>query len=100
MRILYLITRQFHILAIVKAMSNQGFGNKDIASKAGCPEWAVRKYGAQCKGYSLDQIRQAVKDGTELEEAVKTGQLNDQLAVELFIIQYSSKKNANERGTL
>ena len=100
MRILYLITRQFHILAIVKAMSNQGFGNKDIASKAGCPEWAVRKYGAQCKGYSLDQIRQAVKDGTELEEAVKTGQLNDQLAVEIFIIQYSSKKNADERGIL
>lgn len=100
MRILYLITRQFHILAIVKAMSNQGFGNKDIASKAGCPEWAVRKYAAQCKGYSLDQIKQAVKDGTELEEAVKTGQLNDQLAVELFIIQYSSKKNADERGTL
>ena len=46
------------------------------------------------------KVRGAVKDGTELEEAVKTGQLNDQLAVELFIIQYSSKKNANERGTL
>ena len=44
MRIMYLISRQFNILMNVKAMTNKGFGNKDIASKAGCPEWAVRKY--------------------------------------------------------
>jgi DNA polymerase-3 subunit delta len=31
-----------------------------------------------------------VADGTEYEEAVKTGQLNDQMAVELFIVQYSA----------
>jgi DNA polymerase-3 subunit delta len=91
MRIMYLITRQFHILMTVKAMTNQGFGNKDIASKAGCPEWAVRKYQAQCRGYSLEQLKQAVKDGTDFEEAVKTGRMNDQMAVELFIVQYSKK---------
>ncbi len=37
MRIMYLISRQFNILMNVKAMTNKGFGNKDIASKAGCP---------------------------------------------------------------
>lgn len=95
MRIMYLITRQFHILMSVKAMTNQGFGNKDIAGKAGCPEWAVRKYQAQCREYSLDQLKQAVKDGTEFEEAVKTGRMNDQMAVELFIIQYSAKNQGN-----
>jgi DNA polymerase-3 subunit delta len=91
MRIMYLITRQFHILMTVKAMTNQGFGNKDIAGKAGCPEWAVRKYQAQCRAYSLEQLKQAVKDGTDFEEAVKTGRMNDQMAVELFIVQYSTK---------
>ncbi len=95
MRIMYLITRQFHILMSVKAMTNQGFGNKDIAGKAGCPEWAVRKYQSQCREYSLDQLKQAVKDGTEFEEAVKTGRMNDQMAVELFIIQYSAKNQGN-----
>lgn len=91
MRIMYLITRQFHTMSIVKSMSNQGFGNRDIAAKAGCPEWAVRKHQAQCRGYSLEQLKQAVKDGTEYEEAVKTGRMNDQMAVELFIMQYSAK---------
>ena len=90
MRIMYLISRQFNILMTVKAMVNKGFGNKDIASKAGCPEWAVRKYQAQCRAYSLDDLKRAVKDGVAYEEAVKTGRMNDQMAVELFIVKYSA----------
>jgi len=90
MRIMYLISRQFNILMNVKAMTNKGFGNKDIASKAGCPEWAVRKYQAQCRTYSLDDLKRAVRDGVAYEEAVKTGRMNDQMAVELFIVQYSA----------
>jgi DNA polymerase-3 subunit delta len=93
MRILFLITRQFQILLTIKVMSHQGFGNKDIAAKAGCPEWAVRKYQGQAKSFSLDQIKQAITDGVSYEEAVKTGKMNDQMAVELFIVQYSKVSN-------
>lgn len=89
MRILFLITRQFQTLLTVKVMTPQGFSNKDIATKAGCPEWVVRKYQGQAKAFSLDQIKQAISDGVEYEEAVKTGHMNDQMAVELFIVQYS-----------
>ena len=89
MRILFLITRQFQMLLTVKVMSNQGFGNKEIATKAGCPEWAVRKYQSQAKAFSLDKIKQALKDGISYEEAVKTGRMNERMAVELFIVQYS-----------
>ena len=91
MRIMFLVTRQFQILLTVKVMSNQGFGNKEIAAKAGCPEWAVRKYQGQAKSFSLDQIKQAIEDGVSYEEAVKTGRMNDQMAVEMFIVQYSKK---------
>lgn len=91
MRILFLITRQFQILLTVKVMSNQGFGNKEIATKAGCPEWAVRKYQGQSKSFSLEQVKQAITDGVSYEEAVKTGKMNDQMAVEMFIVQYSKK---------
>ena len=91
MRILYLITNQFQRLIVVKAMTNQGFGNKDIASKAGCPEWAVKKYQSQCRAFSMDQLKQAVRDGVGYEEAVKPGRMGDTMAVELFITQYSKK---------
>lgn len=89
MRILFLITRQFQILLTVKVMTNKGFGNKDIASKAGCPEWAVKKYQRQARSYSVEQLRGALEQGGSYEEAVKTGKMNDQMAVELFLVEYS-----------
>lgn len=93
MRILFLITRQFQTMLTVKSMSNQGFSNKDIAAKAGCPEWAVRsKYLRQCRAFSVEKIKQALSDGVSYEEAVKTGRMGDQMAVELFIVSYSKKE--------
>ncbi len=89
MEILSLICRHFNILSIVKVMSNQGFANKEISTSAGCPEWAVRKYQAQARSFSVEQIKQAISDGVSYEEAVKTGRMNSQMAVELFIVQYS-----------
>ena len=89
MRIMFLITQQFQRMMVVKSMSNQGFGNKDIATKAGCPEWTVRKYQGQCRSFTMEQLKQAIKDGVDYEEAVKTGRMNEQMAVELFIVQYS-----------
>ena len=91
MRILYLITRQFQILLNLKDMSSKGFDQGTIASKVGIPPFAVRRNQAQAKGFSLEQLKTAIKDGVDLEEAVKTGRLNDQMAVELFIVRYSKK---------
>ena len=92
MRILYLITNQFQRMMIVKSMTAQGFGSRDIAVKAGCPDWAVRKYQSQCRDYTMEQLKQAVRDGVEYETAVKTGHMNDQMAVELFLVEYSGEK--------
>ena len=92
MRILFLITRQFQILLTVKSMTKQGFTNKEIAGKAGCPEWAVKKYQSQAKAFSLENIKQALEDGVSYEEAVKTGHMNERMAVELFIVEYSREK--------
>lgn len=92
MRILYLITRQFRILAEVKELAAKGCGSMDIAAKAGVPEFAVRKYIQQAKGFSGEMLLKALKDGAGSEEAVKSGRLNDKIAVELFIVNHSRKK--------
>lgn len=89
MRILFLITRQFQILLHLKDMSGKGFDQSTMASKAGIPPFAVRRNQAQAKGFTLEQLKQAIADAVELEEAVKTGRLNDQMAVELLIVKYS-----------
>ena len=37
------------------------------------------------------QLKKAIADGVEYETAVKTGRMNDQMAVELFIVTYSKQ---------
>lgn len=90
MRILFLITRQFQTLMHLKELADQGFDYKFMASKAGVPEFAVRKYIGQARKFSSQELRQAVRDGVQAEEDVKTGQMNDRLAVEMFLLTYSS----------
>ena len=89
MRIMYLISRQFQILLNVKDMSARGMDQASMAKIAGIPPFAVRRNISQAKGFSMEQLKQALRDGVDLEEAVKTGRMNDQMAVEIFLMKYS-----------
>lgn len=60
-----------------------------MAKIAGIPPFAVRRNVSQAKGFSMEQLKQALRDGVDLEEAVKTGRMNDQMAVEIFLMKYS-----------
>ena len=90
MRILYLITRQFQILLNIRDMMGKGLDQGTMAKKAGIPAFAVRRNVVQARGFTMEQIRQALSEGVELEEAVKTGRMDDQMAVELFLMRYSA----------
>lgn len=90
MRILFLVTRQFQILMQLKEMADQGYDYKYMSERVGIPEFAVRKNIGQARQFTLPQLTRAVKDGVQAEENVKTGQMNDRLAVELFLVTYSA----------
>lgn len=91
MRIMYLISRQFQILLNIRDMSGKGLDSRTMAQKAGIPPFAVSRNVTQAKGFTAAQLKQALYDGVELEEAVKTGRMDDRMAVELFIMKYSAK---------
>ena len=91
MRIMYLISRQFQILLNIKDMSQKGFDNNTMAQKAGIPPFAVRRNVTQAKGFTMQQLKQAIRDGVDFEEAVKTGRMKDQMAVEIFLMKYSKQ---------
>lgn len=90
MRILFLIGRQFNILMMVKDMKKRGYDNKKIASKAGIPPFTVGKYMAQAAKFKSKDLRQAIAECVEADEAVKTGRMNDKMSVELLIVKYST----------
>ena len=89
MRILYLILKQFNTLMEVKELAMKGYSVQLIAERTGIRDFIVRKHMALTKSFAFEELRQAVNDCIDMEEAVKTGTMVDQLAVELIIIKYS-----------
>ena len=88
-RILYLFIRHVNQMLQVKEEEKRQISGSEIAKKVGVPPFAVRKLSQQARYFSREQLIQMLVQGTKFEEAVKTGNLTDQLAVELFITRYT-----------
>ena len=93
MRILYMLARQYRILFHVKALANQGYGRKEIASKAEIHPFVAGKNIEQSKRFKMKELRGVMEEAAQLEQDVKTGLLTDTLAVELFIVKQSEKSS-------
>lgn len=85
MRILFLIARQFNQILQVKEMMAKGADRGTIASRLKMQPFVVGKTIPQAKQFSREQILSYVTLCVEAEEAVKSGRLQDRLAVELLI---------------
>ena len=90
MRILFLITRQFNLLLQVKELKNKGYAANAIGGKVGLAGFIARKYVTQAARFREEDLRRALTDCVETEEAVKTGRMNDVMSVELLIVKYSA----------
>ena len=89
MRILFLIARQFNQLLVVKELASAGKGKDEIAKKAGIQPFVAGKCMAQAKCFRIKELKECVEKCVEAEEAVKTGRIADNLAVELLITEFS-----------
>lgn len=89
MRILYWITRQFNQLYQIKDLQGKGYPGHVIAERLGVRDFVVRKNEKLCEQFSLAELRRAVEICVEREEDVKTGRLNERMAVELLIVRFS-----------
>ena len=90
MRILYLIGRQFNLLMQTRMLKQKGYGDRAIAEKIGVPPFAATKYVNQASKFKMEDLKKAVEECVEADEAVKNGSRNDRLSVELLIIKYSN----------
>ena len=90
MRILFLLTKQFKQLLEVKELDRAGHARKEIATMVGLHPFVAGKYQDQAKRFKSKELREIIEESADIEERVKTGLLSDTLAVELFIMKYSS----------
>lgn len=85
MRILFLIARQFNQILQVKELAGKGLEKGSIGSKLKLQPFVAGKIMVQAKAFSREQILSYVDLCVDAEEGVKTGRLQDRLAVELLI---------------
>ena len=90
LRILFLAAKQFNTLLQLKELYQQHYSVPVMAQRMGMNDYIVKKNLVLMESFSLEQLEQAVKDCVDVEERVKTGRLNDTMAVELIINAYSS----------
>lgn len=92
MRILFLITRQYNILLQLKELKRKGTTNAAMAKAVGIPHFAVGRSLSQASRLSSDSIKKILSYSVEMEEASKTGRMNEQIAVELVIMEASRER--------
>lgn len=88
--ILNQMIKHFRALFKISCSLPIGGNNQEIAGKIGIPPFAVNKYVAQSKKFTPKILKEAVEEGINFEKDIKSGIIADRLAVELFIIKYSS----------
>lgn len=89
MRVLYMLTRHFHILMQIAELSAEGKDNKQIASSCGIPPFSVKKYAAQAGKYSFEVLKNMVDKCQQTDQGIKTGRVSDIVGVELLIVEFS-----------
>lgn len=89
MRILYMIVRQFRQLNVVKDLASHGYSDATIAQKIGSRDFIVKKLRRLANNFSTKSIRTLLQDAAAFEQQVKSGLMDEAMALELLIIKYT-----------
>ncbi len=89
MRILFLMNKQFAQLMEIRELQLEGCPPQVIADRTGIRDFIVRRMIPLGGHFELSVLREAFEYGLSLDEAIKTGRISDQMAVEIMILRYS-----------
>lgn len=101
MRILFLIARQMNQLLCVKEMEASRQNKDQIAAALKVRPFVVNKLLGQARQFTIDQLTGCVESCVSLEEAVKKGNMNEKIAVEMVLLSISrriEKGKANRKA--
>jgi len=86
-KIIALLARQFRIVLQARELAERGAARAQIAAQVGIPPFAVQKALDQGMRYSSRQISSILSQLADLDHAIKTGQLDKTLGLELFLMK-------------
>lgn len=91
-KILFMITRQFRQILQIKLLNNEGISVNEAAGKIGITPYGAGKLLKQSKSFSVEDLKRALDNSLEMDIAVKTGRLDDRMAVDLLIMEFAGKR--------
>ena len=86
-----LLAAQFRFMFQTIALSEQGNSQKEIAERLNCKEGRVYMAFKNSGGRSSHQLLKVLDDLAELDQKIKSGRINPQLGLELFLVQTTRK---------
>lgn len=88
-KIFFMLARQLRLVLQMKLLMEEGMSINEAISRMSLSPYAARKIAKQTDGFSVDALKDALKECLMLDEAVKSGKLGDRAAVELLIAKMS-----------
>lgn len=91
LHILFLVIRQYRILSVIGDMRTLRKPDDAIAKTAGIPAFALRKNERQLRSYSKGKLLHCLEQCVQVEEEIKTGQIDAQIGVEMLLVGLAEK---------
>lgn len=86
-RILFMISRQYTLIFETKLLSEKRMRSHQIASQIKVPEFVARKLIEQSRSFEVSDIKRTIKELVELEYDSRTGNIQLETGLELFILR-------------
>lgn len=87
LQIIIRLANQFRIIYQVKELSRKGYSNKDITSFLGIHPYRIQKAMENSHFFSSNKLMHYLKKLAEIDEGIKLGKLDKNMALELFILE-------------
>lgn len=84
-RIIYMIVQQIELMLKTKELRSEGFSIYDISKQLGTHEYRIKKASSFADRLSEETIRNTLMNAYEISSNIKSGLMNEQLAMEYFV---------------
>jgi len=88
-RILSMLTRQIRLILQVKHLYEQGLASKEISEILKQPFFVINDCLKQSQLFTMEKLKEAIEECLQTDIDVKTGKMDGELAVEMFLMKNS-----------
>lgn len=89
-KLMSLLVRQFRHMLYVKELAGRGYSPQQMAGQLGLHPYAVKITSEQARKFSSERLAKLLSELADLDFAMKTGQVDKALGLELFLLRTSS----------